>query len=139
MYMNEEKCNTDSRVYAFSNFLMFLIFALFYPCITNAGKADVTDVHAEYKGHSRFTFHVTVSHPDEGWSHYVDRWEIRTTDNKILAARPLRHPHVNEQSFTRFLPNVPIPDSVKTVVIHAHCSKDDYGGKTVEVVLKRDE
>lgn len=116
-----------------------MVFVLFPAGFAMATEADVRDVQVEYKGNSRFTFHVTVSHPDEGWSHYVDRWEIRTTGNRILAARPLRHPHVEEQSFTRFLPNVPVPDSIDAVVIHAHCSKDGYGGKTVEVILKRDE
>ena len=44
-------------------------------------------------------------------------------------------PHVNEQPFTRSLSNVVIPVGVKTVIIRAHDSVHEYGGKVITLEL----
>jgi len=98
-------------------------------------EADVIHVDVKNEGDNRYTFKVTVKHADIGWNHYADRWEILTPDTKIVSIRVLRHPHVKEQPFTRSLPFVPVPINVNKVIIRAHCSIDEFGGKEIEVDL----
>ncbi len=100
-----------------------------------AGEADVTAVDVTRTGERTFQFHVTVSHSDEGWKHYADRWEIVAPDGSILGTRTLYHPHDDEQPFTRSLPGVRIPEGIRKVTIRAHDSVHEYGGKTTVVVL----
>jgi len=101
----------------------------------HAGKADVVDVKTDCK--ASCTFYVTVKHGDEGWDHYANKWEILTTDGKIIATRVLLHPHEEEQPFTRSLSNVVIPDGVKQVVVRAHDSVHGYGGRQMTVDIKK--
>lgn len=63
---------------------------------------------------------VTLSHPDTGWDHYADAWEVLSLDGESLGVRELAHPHVEEQPFTRSL-NVTLPgDGPWEVLIRAH-------------------
>jgi hypothetical protein len=102
-----------------------------------AGEADVTAVEVKKTGEGTYHFHVTVSHHDEGWKHYADRWDIVAPDDSILGTRTLYHPHVDEQPFTRSLPEVKIHDGIRSVSIRAHDSVHGYGGKTLMVDLPR--
>jgi len=104
-----------------------------------ADNADVIAADIQYEGESRYSFSVTVSHNDSGWDHYADRWEILTTDDRIIAARVLRHPHVREQPFTRPLSYIPVPEGINRVKFRAHCSRDGYVGKTLEKRLPERE
>ena len=52
---------------------------------------------------------VTLRHGDTGWDDYADGWRIVTADGTILATRPLAHPHVTEQPFTRSLSGLDLP------------------------------
>lgn len=70
---------------------------------------------------------VTLSHPDTGWDHYADGWEVLTPDGISLGVRELAHPHVNEQPFTRSLSGVQIPPGVDTLKIRARCNVDGWG------------
>lgn len=54
------------------------------------------------------TLHATISSPYEtGWEQYADEFRVTTTTagttgtTVLLATRPLAHPHVTEQPFTR--------------------------------------
>ncbi len=78
-----------------------------------------------------------VRHADEGWKHYADRWEVLSPEGELLATRVLRHPHVEEQPFTRALSGVKIPLSVEKVRIRARDSVHGYGGEEVEIELPR--
>jgi hypothetical protein len=98
-----------------------------------AGEADVVDVKAGCE--ASCTFYVTVRHADEGWDHYADRWEILTTDGKLIATRVLAHPHEEEQPFTRSLNRVDIPAGVSQVIVRAHDSIHGFGGKQVTVKI----
>lgn len=69
-------------------------------------------------------FNVTISHPDTGWEHYADGWKILAPDGAILGERPLAHPHVNEQPFTRSLSGAFISDEIDHVFIQANCNVD---------------
>ncbi len=100
-----------------------------------AGSADVVDVKMTRTGPELYRFDVTVRHPDKGWDHYADKWEVVAPDGKVLGVRTLLHPHVNEQPFTRSLSGVRIPSEVQRVVIRAHDNVDGYGERTKTVSI----
>jgi hypothetical protein len=107
------------------------------PVVSVAGKADVINVDVKPEDKNHFHFAVTVQHADEGWQHYVDRWEVTTVEGGVLATRTLYHPHVDEQPFTRSLSGVEVPVAVSEVVVRARCSIHGYGGITIRVKLPR--
>ena len=102
-----------------------------------AGEADVVGVEATRQGDGDWRFSVTVSHADEGWNHYADRWDVVGPDGTVYGQRVLAHPHVDEQPFTRSLSGVAIPDGVDQVVIRAHDSVHGLGGVEMTVELPR--
>ena len=79
--------------------------------------------------------HVTLSHPDSGWDHYADGWEVIDAAGTRLGFRALLHPHVEEQPFTRSLrPARPLPEG--PLFVRARCSVDGWNGAIVP--LRRD-
>lgn len=80
-------------------------------------------------------FEVTLRHPDTGWSHYADGWEILAPDGTRLGFRELAHPHVEEQPFTRSLGAVQVPAGLTHVQVRARCSRDGWAGAAVTVAL----
>ena len=112
--------------------VLMLLVITYFPAF--AGDADILDVDVSCNSDSICRFDVTVKHDDEGWEHYANRWEVLSTDGKILATRELAHPHDNEQPFTRSLANVRIPGDLSEVVVRAHDLVHEYGGK--ELVVK---
>jgi hypothetical protein len=102
-----------------------------------AGKADVVAGRARCSSDSRCAFRVTVRHADEGWEHYADRWEVLSPDGELLATRVLRHPHVDEQPFTRALGPVAIPPELDRVRILAGDSVHGLGGAEITIPLER--
>ena len=112
--------------------LIFLTLCLFFYHSTSfAGEADVIKVNIKKNKKNSYNFSVTVFHKDTGWKHYANKWEIIGENGTIFGTRILRHPHVNEQPFTRSLSGVEIPDYVKIVNIRAHDSVHKYGGKVI--------
>lgn len=79
---------------------------------------------------------VTMTHPDTGWDHYADGWEVVDSTGHRLGVRELMHPHVNEQPFTRSLRSVVVPDGIREVFIRARCSEDGWSGETFRLRLK---
>jgi hypothetical protein len=77
-------------------------------------------------GTTGWTFHVTLEHGDTGWEDYADGWRIEASDGTVLGERPLLHPHVEEQPFTRSLSGVTIPQHVSSVVIRARTSVEGW-------------
>ena len=79
--------------------------------------------------------HVTLSHPDTGWDHYADGWEVIDAAGTRLGLRELLHPHVTEQPFTRSLRlDGPLPEG--PLHVRARCSVD---GWTADIApLRRD-
>lgn len=114
---------------------ILLLLCIIFPSSLFAGEADVIRVDVKKSGDNIYQFDVTVSHSDEGWDHYADKWEIIGPDGSVLAARTLYHPHVNEQPFTRSLSGVKIPDGVTAVTVRAHDSVHECGGMTKAVEL----
>ncbi|MFA8443366.1 hypothetical protein [Yoonia sp.] len=80
-------------------------------------------------------FSVTLSHPDTGWDHYADGWEVLDADGNSLGVRELLHPHVTEQPFTRSLSGVIVPEGAKVVYVRARCNVDGWSDDLFEVVL----
>lgn len=76
--------------------------------------------------------HVTIAHPDTGWDHYADGWEVLTEDGTSLGVRVLAHPHETEQPFTRSLTlAAPLPEG--PVFVRARCSVDGWGETLVQI------
>lgn len=101
-----------------------------------AGSVDVVKANAERAVDGSYTFHVSLRHEDTGWDHFANRWEIMSTDGKLLATRVLNHPHVDEQPFTRSLAGVKLPPGTTEVIIRGHDSVHGYQGKTLAVKLR---
>ncbi len=102
-----------------------------------AGDAQVVAVHIAPDGPATYRFDVTVAHPDTGWDHYADRWEVLDPDGNSLGVRVLAHPHVNEQPFTRSLGGVAIPEGIEEVTVRAGDSVDGWGSVTRTVPVPR--
>lgn len=83
-----------------------------------------------------WTFDVTLRHPDTGWDHYADAWEVLAPDGTSLGMRELAHPHVDEQPFTRSLSGVVVPAGVDHVMIRARCLVDGWGAARLRVDLR---
>ncbi len=82
-----------------------------------------------------WNFAVTLSHPDSGWDHYADGWEVLDADGNRLGYRLLAHPHEHEQPFTRSVSGITLPEGTKTVFVRAHCLVDGWAKETFEVTL----
>lgn len=100
-----------------------------------AGTADVVEAKARCQG-ERCRFAVTVRHADAGWDHYADAFEVLDAEGAVLATRVLRHPHVDEQPFTRGL-DARIPLSVERVTVRARDSRHGLGGAERKLDLER--
>jgi len=114
--------------------IVLILALLLVSSTTFAGDADVIAVDVVTQGDTHI-FNVTVKHADTGWGHYADRWDVLAPDGTILGSRPLLHPHVDEQPFTRSLTGVIIPKELNTVTVRAHDSVHGYGGRTMDVAL----
>jgi hypothetical protein len=112
-----------------------VLFVILLSGVGNAGEADLMKAEAKKTGENTYQFQVTVKHLDEGWNHYVNKWDVVAPDGTILGTRTLYHPHVDEQPFTRSLSGVKIKKDILKVTIRAHDSVHEYGGKTAVVVL----
>ena len=114
------------------------VLLLFIPLmVAHAGEADVIKVEIMKHGDSTYQFDVTVSHNDEGWNHYVNKWDVVGSDGTVYGTRTLYHPHVDEQSFTRSLSGVKMPGEISRVTVRAHDSVHEYGGKVFTINLPR--
>lgn len=114
------------------------ILSILFMCLSPAyaGEADILKVVANCNTQRQCHFSVTVKHSDEGWDHYANRWEILNPEREIIATRVLMHPHEQEQPFTRSLPAVVIPEGIEAVIVRAHDSVHEYGGKEMTVMLE---
>ncbi|MEO0392317.1 MAG: hypothetical protein AAF213_03600 [Pseudomonadota bacterium] len=106
-----------------------------------AGKADVLDATLEALGNGQYRVTATIRHDDEGWEHYVNRFDVVAPDGQVIQQRVLFHPHVDEQPFTRSLEVLLIPEGVDRIIIRAHDSRHGLGGwqAVLEVPPQPDE
>ncbi len=80
---------------------------------------------------------VTLEHADTGWDHYADAWRVVDGQGNVLGNRVLRHPHVEEQPFTRGLSGVKIPSGTSLVYVEAHDKVHGWSSDRLEVDLLR--
>lgn len=113
--------------------------ALVFALTGTALRADAPEIVAAEvtaQGES-WRVSVTLRHPDTGWDHYADGWEVLAQDGTRLGFRELLHPHVEEQPFTRSLSGVTIPQGVTEVFIRARCNVDGWGEARLAVPVSR--
>lgn len=110
---------------------------LLLPLPAFADDATIQQVQSQHPANG-WNFAVTLSHPDSGWEHYADGWEVLDADGNRLGYRQLAHPHQHEQPFTRALDGVGIPAATKFVFIRAHCLTDGWGAQQFKVNLVAD-
>ena len=133
--MNRTRSFQYMRVWDKRVSIIIVMGSLVFASLVSADPADVTNVHVERYASGRYSFAVTVNHPDEGWDHYADGFEVLGAKGERLTRRILRHPHVDEQPFTRIRGGVRLPETVGAVTVRARCSVDGFVGKKVGVVL----
>lgn len=106
----------------------------FLACLAGPAFADVPVVeNVTITGHR---VSVTLSHPDTGWDHYADGWEVLDANGNRIGYRELAHPHVDEQPFTRSLSGVEIPAGATSVFIRVRCNVDGWSDDLYEVRLQ---
>lgn len=108
-------------------------YAPLFALLAGPAFADAPVVEAAIISGDRVS--VTLSHPDTGWDHYADGWEVLDAEGNSLGIRELAHPHVNEQPFARALSGVAIPDGVDVVYVRARCNVDGWSETLFEVRL----
>ena len=80
-------------------------------------------------------FDVTVLHPDSGWDHYANGWEVLDAEGNRLGFRELFHPHENEQPFTRSQAGIAVPAGATAVYVRTRCNIDGWSDALFEVPL----
>lgn len=114
-----------------------LLIIITFSTQSSAGGADVIDASAMRESNGRYTVSATILHKDEGWKHYVNRFEVLTPDGKLIGARYLGHPHVNEQPFTRSATSVNVPEGINEIRIRAHDNVHGFSGKEFTLKLAK--
>lgn len=111
----------------------------------NNADANVLYVKVVQEQDDKWTFHVTVEHPDTGWDDYVNGWNVSLPDGTILKTessseftRTLLHPHLGEQPFTRNQSGIEIPQGVERIIVKAHDLLDGFGGDEVVIDMTQD-
>ena len=116
-------------------FFLCLALALPFTTVARADMPEIIEATANRVGMG-WRIDVTLQHPDTGWDHYADGWEILDKSGKQIGYRKLMHPHVEEQPFTRSLVNVMLPDGTREVFIRASCSKAGMSSDSVAINLR---
>ena len=101
-----------------------------------ADPSDIVGAEARQSSDGRWNVSVTLRHPDTGWDHYADGWEVLSPDGTRLGYRELLHPHVHEQPFTRSLSGVTIPEGTTEVFVEARTNTHGWGEARFPVSLK---
>lgn len=96
--------------------------------LARAGEADVIAATAKRNADGTYRIDATIKSRDNGWDYYAERFEVVTTDGRILATRVLLHPHEDEQPFTREVDNVKIPSGVSEVKVRAFMKRKGQSG-----------
>lgn len=111
---------------------LLFVSALATPTLAEAPR--ILGVEVSHPGMG-WRFDVTLEHPDTGWDHFADGWEIVDANGTVLGFRKLHHPHVTEQPFTRSLSGVMLPDGLREVFIRARCSAEGWASEPYKVRL----
>ncbi len=98
-----------------------LLLLLVLPAAAAADPARIVDARAVRDG-GTWRVSVTLRHDDSGWDDYADGWRVETEGGAVLATRELRHPHDEEQPFTRSISGVVFRDGAERFHIRARTS-----------------
>lgn len=128
--------NPSIRLATMGTWIAILLIIMTFCTQATAGGADVIDALAMREPNGRYTISATILHKDEGWKHYVNRFEVLTPDGKLIGARYLGHPHVNEQPFTRSATSVNVPEGINEIRIRAHDNVHGFSGKEFTLKLQ---
>ncbi len=108
---------------------------IFIVASVNAGEVKIMAVDLYNNNDNSWLVKVTLSHQDSGWDHYADGWQVVDSNGNVLGDRVLHHPHVNEQSFTRNLAGVNVPDGMNIIYIKAHDKVHGWTKKKLKIDL----
>ena len=61
-------------------FQVLLLFFGLTLSVAYAGEADVLKVEVKRSGDNVYYFDVTVTHKDEGWDHFANKWDVVAPD-----------------------------------------------------------
>ena len=120
--------------FTLSTHIPALALAALLPAAGLADSPEIVAATAERVGMG-WRIDVTLKHPDTGWDHYADAWEVLNAKGKVIAVRELMHPHVEEQPFTRSLINVMLPDGIQDIFIRGRCSEEGWEGEAFKLHL----
>lgn len=112
-------------------------FTLLFAGPVYADEPTVLKATVRASSNGSYVISATILHKDEGWEHYVNKFDVLGPNGGILGTRILYHPHVSEQPFTRSLTNVKIPAGLKSVLIRAHDLVHGYGDNTFKLTLPK--
>lgn len=96
---------------------------------------DVLAAVVEAEPGGTFRVSATLSSPYDSPERYADAWRVLTPEGAVLGIRELAHDHGGEQSFTRSLSGVEIPDGVPEVIVEGRDQLSGWGGDTVSSVV----
>ncbi len=66
---------------------------------------------------------------------YADGWRIEAPDGTVVATRPLAHPHVDEQPFTRSLRGMVLPTDPNGLRIRTSTSPEGWAAETAPLTV----
>lgn len=112
-----------------------MIGVLFLTGMAWADSPQVVATSATRDADGSWTISVSLRHPDTGWDHFANAWQVLTPDGTVIGYRELTHPHVDEQPFTRSLSGVQIPGDLRAVLIQPHCTMDGWAAAPTMLVL----
>ena len=75
----------------------------------------------------RYQFEINIVHEDNGWDHFVNRWEIVGNGGKVLATDVLHYPRIGEGIVWRVLTGVKVDADTEYVIYRLHDLKHGYG------------
>ena len=88
--------------------------------VDNVKTGDTKVLKAQFKKiGDTWSVSVTLKHPDTGWKHYADFWQLVDENGVMVAKRVLVHPHVDEQPFTRSMGDIEIRKNQKIIFVEA--------------------
>ena len=108
--------------------MRILLPLVFFTMPAWADPAEVVGFEATASG-AGFRFDVALAHGDTGWDDYADGWRIEDESGNILAERPLAHPHVEEQPFTRSTTARDFPSEISVVYVRSRTNVDGWDSR----------
>jgi len=94
-----------------------------------AGRTQIWRIEAR-SGPTGCSVSVTIRHGDTGRGDCADSWRVEAADGTVLGERPLAHPQVTEQKFTRSYAGNAIPVGTTTVYLRTRTNLNGWAATT---------